>query len=129
MQTAMKLLGSVVAPAIGAAAGIAAMRLAEWTDWRICALMMGLFVAPLWLLVLLPLYLLLPRTSCLWRPAIFTGLGCVAGAILVTIYFAVSPDAPFEIVALFLPFAVIVGGVTCFVGATTALLFHGTRTA
>ena len=129
MRILMKVIGSVVAPSIGVLIGVTAMLLAGWTDWRVCALMIGLFVIPVWLLVLLPLYVLLPRSSALWRPAICTGLGGLSGAILVTIYFAVSPDAPFELVVLFLPFAVLIGSVICFVGATTARFFHGTQTA
>src|SRR5687768_9220636 len=123
MRILMKVIGSVVAPSIGVLIGVTAMLLAGWTDWRVCALMIGLFVVPVWLLVLLPLYLLLPCSSALWRPAICTGLGGLSGAILVTIYFAVSPNAPFALVVLFLPFAVLIGSVICFVGSTTAHFF------
>jgi hypothetical protein len=92
------------------------MLVAGWTEWRTCALMIGLFVVPVWVLVLLPLYVLLPRTSFLWRPATCTGLGAISGALLVTLYFAVSPDVAFGLVVLFLPFSIIIGGVICFIG-------------
>ena len=129
MQILMKVLGSVIGPTIGAAVGLVLMRLGGWTDWRACGLMIGLFVIPVWLWVLLPFYILLPSSSRLWRPLICAGLGAISGAILVTLYFALSRDVPFELALLYLPFAVIIGSVTCFVGALTARFFHGTKTA
>jgi hypothetical protein len=124
-----KLIGSAVAPIVGTLIGIAIMRLFGWEDWRACAFMIGIFAVPVWLLVLLPLYVLLPRSSVLWRPTICTVLGAAAGAILVTIYFAISPDAPFNLVVIFLPIAVVVGAATAFVGAATARYFHSTQPA
>jgi hypothetical protein len=129
VQIVLKLLGSTVGPVIAAAMGIGLMRLGGWTDWRACGLMTGLFVIPVWLWVLLPLLILLPGSSRLWRPAICTAMGGISGAILLTIYFALSPDAPAEFVVLYLPFAVVIGSVTCLVGALTARFFHGTPTA
>jgi hypothetical protein len=123
-----KIIASSVAPLIGGIAGVVVMLLFGWPDWRICAFMVGIFVVPVWLLVLLPLYVLLPRSSRLWRPGLCSALGAAAGAILITTYFAVSPDAPFELVVIFLPIAVLIGAVTAFIGAVTARYFHGTRT-
>jgi hypothetical protein len=90
--------------------------------------MVGIFVVPVWLLVLLPLYIMLPRSSWLWRPGTCTAFGAAAGAVIITIYFAVSPNAPFELVIIFLPIAVFIGGVTAFIGAVSARYFHGTQT-
>jgi hypothetical protein len=103
------------------------MLLFGWEDWRICAFMVGLFVVPVWLLVLLPLSLWLPASSRLWRPAICTSLGAAAGALLIIFCFAIWPGAPLGLALIVAPIGIVVGGVTCFVGSTTARSFHGTR--
>ena len=127
MRILIKGSCSVIGPTISAILGIALMRLGGWTDWRACGLMIGLFVIPVWLWVLLPLYVLLPASSGLWRPLTCTSLGAISGAILVTIYCALSRDTSFELVVLYLPFAAIVGSVSCFVGALAARFFHGKK--
>jgi peptidoglycan/LPS O-acetylase OafA/YrhL len=99
-----------------------------WEDFGFCLFMIGVFVVPVWLFVLLPLYVLLPRSSRLWRPRICTVCGAVSGAILLTLFFAVSGVEPFGLLLLFLPIALVVGAVTCFVGSATAPYFHGTQT-
>ena len=124
-----KVVGSAVAAFVGGMTGVIAMLLSSWQEWRVCSLMVGIFVVPVWLLVLLPLYVLLPSSSLLWRPTICTSLGAACGAILLTVYFAVSRDTPFNLIWIFLPIAVVVGGVTSLVGSVTARYFRGPRTA
>ncbi len=121
-------MGSALSACVGGVSGVLTMLAFGWPDWRACLFMVGLFVLPVWLLVLLPLYVLLPRQSCLWRPFVCAAFGAGSGAILLTIFFVVSPDAPLAIIWIFLPIALLVGGITCLFGAATADYFHGTRT-
>jgi hypothetical protein len=83
----------------------------------------ALFVLPVWLLVALPLYFLVPRTSFLWHPAVAAPAGCIGGAAVLTLYAALFwPDwQPYRVL---LPIAVLVGGVTCLYAAATADRFH-----
>jgi hypothetical protein len=82
--------------------------------------MIGIFVVPVWLLILLPLHVLVSRSSLFWRPIISSGIGGASGAILLVAYFALSGVEPFQIIWLFLPIGVVVGGVTGFVGSAIA---------
>src|SRR5207248_1692936 len=111
------VIGSAAAALIGAVTGVIAMRLFGWDNWRTCLMMIGIFVVPVWTLVLLPLHVLLPRSSIFWRPSISAGIGGASGAILLTVYFVLS-GTPF--LWLFLPIGVLVGGVTCVVGPAFA---------
>jgi MFS family permease len=124
-----KAVASLVAALLGAMTGVAIMLLFGWPDWRVCLFMVGIFVVPVWLLVLLPLHVLLSPSSRFWRPLFSTGVGAVSGASLLTVYFAVSHEAPFDLIWVFLPIAVVVGGVTSFVGSALMRYCHGTRTA
>lgn len=127
MQILWKAVGSAVSAFIGGVTGVIAMLVFGWQDWRVCLFTVGMFVVPVWLLILLPLYALLPSSSRIWRPTICTGLGAASGAILLTVYFGVSRDIPFDLIWIFLPIAVVVGGVTSFVASATTHYFHGTR--
>jgi hypothetical protein len=120
-----KVIGSAVAAFIGALSGILAMLLFGWDDWRVCLFMIGIFVVPAWLLILLPLHVLLPRSSGFWRPSISIGFGAACAALVLTIYFAFSGIA---LLWLFLPIGVLVGSVTGFVGAAFAR-FYASPTA
>ncbi len=79
----------------------------------------GAFVVPVWLLALIPLYVLVPRSSALWRPYVCTALGVIAGLLIVAVVFPLpSPNTAKEI---WVPYTLgaIVGGITCFTGAVT----------
>jgi hypothetical protein len=47
--------------------------------------MVGIATLPVWLLILLPLYTLVPRTSVLWRPVVCTLLGCISRPVLLAL--------------------------------------------
>jgi hypothetical protein len=82
---------------------------------------------PIWMLILLPLYTLLPRSSALWRTGICTTLGTLAGALLA--FLAMFIPGGFETVAalwICLWTGAVVGAVTCWFGAATANYFHKT---
>jgi MFS family permease len=128
-QALRKVVTSAVAALIGAAIGVTAMLLFGWKDWRACLFMVGIFVVPVWLLVLLPLHVLVPSTSRFWRPLFCTVVGAASAALLVTVYFALSHDAPFDLIWVFLPIAILIGGVTSFIGSALVRHSHGTRAA
>ena len=80
------------------------------------------FVFATWLVVLLPLYILVPRHSVVWRWPVCTLCGAVAGALIMFAFYGPhSPDS-FSTVAIIL--ASIVGGIACLFGALTADRFH-----
>src|SRR5437764_14846653 len=58
--------GQFDASAVTSAAGA----LATYSPW---------FIAPIWLVVLIPLYFLVPSSSVLWRLPLCTVLGCLPG--------------------------------------------------
>jgi hypothetical protein len=122
-------LGSAVAALAGAAAGVVAMMLSGWSNWLVCLFMIGIFVVPLWLLVLLPVHVWVPSSSRFWRPLPCTAVGALTGAVLLTVYFSLSQDAPFELIWIFLPIGVLVGGVTLFIGSAIVRHWHQTPMA
>jgi hypothetical protein len=133
-----KILGSFLSAGIGWFTGVLAMGLFEaasaptWDDfWRFLLLhaaLVAAFVLPLWLLVLLPFYVLLPRDSALWRVPICTGLGILSGAGVLFIYFSAA-GLPLSLLGLFGIEAALIGGSTCLFGALTAPRFHAHRGA
>ena len=82
----------------------------------------ALLVLPVWLLLLLPLYVFVPRTSVLWHWALATPIGCIVGALLLVAYsgFGFPPNTPGPL----LPVAAVVGAATCLFGSLTAPYFH-----
>jgi WD40 repeat protein len=113
-------------------------------------LFVGLLV---WLLVLLPLYVFVPRTSKLWRVPICTAIGAVSGALITLgVLTAIGVYEYGILSASFLQayahtlnvedlvligrigakglclVGAVFGGVTCWVGAATANYFHRART-
>ncbi len=135
-------MGSFVATSVGWSSGLlviaafaSAAALRGDLPWRevpvgvvgYCFLI-GLFVVPIWLFILLPLYVLLPSTSHLWRTPICTALGLAVGIGIMFAYLSMGgievPMALWQITVT----GSIVGGVTCFFGARTATYFRGTPT-
>jgi hypothetical protein len=89
-------------------------------------LLMGVFIVPSWLFAFMPLYMLLPRKSFMWRWYICVPLGGLAGPIIMLspvayselhVYHAKITDI-LSTWPLSLP-AAVVGGVTCLVGTLT----------
>ncbi len=88
------------------------------------------FTLPVWLLVLVPLYLFIPTSSVLWRWPVCTLCGAVAGYLILNLIFVilVRPSmyslltGPWSLYAL----AAIIGGITCLVGALTRRRFKQT---
>ncbi|SRR6266545_546734 len=123
-----QLLGAFVAVLGGWCAGILSIAIVAFTGIGgaqrdaafertiVTSLAMWIFIAPVWLVVLAPLYFFVPRSSWLWRPYICTSLGAVGGLISVVVY----TDANFDYyMASFYAVAAVVGAVTCFIGAMT----------
>ena len=78
--------GSFLATLIGWSVGAAC-----WLVWApIAFFYMGFVILPLWLVVLMPLYLFLPRESALWQARFATPLGAAAGGLLVVGLFALT---------------------------------------
>ena len=76
------------------------------------------FILPVWVLVLVPLYLLVPSTSVLWRRSVCTALGALAAsAIMLALHVFGWFDR--DELWFFCATAAIVGAATCFVGSVT----------
>src|SRR5439155_11551083 len=110
----LKVTGSLMAALAGGLAGVIAMLLFGWEDWRTCLMLIGFFAVPVWALVLLPLHVLLPRSSPFWYPSASAGVGGAVGAVLLTAYFVFSGVG---LLWLFLPIGVLVGIVAGLVGS------------
>src|SRR5437016_469993 len=78
----LKVAGSLMAALAGILAGFIAMLLFGWEDWSACLTLIGFFAVPAWALVLLPLHVLLPRSSPFWYPSASAGSGGAVGAVL-----------------------------------------------
>ena len=87
-------------------------------------LYMWVFILPVWLVVLLPLYFFVPRSSSLWRWPICTACGCAAGLLIVGVVFPL-PRLNSDL-SLWMPYALgaIVGGVACLTGSLTCHRFQ-----
>jgi hypothetical protein len=122
----LKITGSLVAAIAGVVAGVVAMLLLGWDNWRTCLIMIGMFAAPVWALVLLPMHVLLPRPSPFWDLGASAGIGAAVGCGLVTFFLVFIGVG--SLFWLFLPIGVLVGVVTGLAGAFFARLYE-TRTA
>jgi hypothetical protein len=87
------------------------------------------FIVPVWLFLLIPLYLLVPPSWPLWRWPICTALGVLSGICIVA-YFLSQPNVnpPVSIFSWYI-LASVIGGVTCFVGSITRKRFGWWHTA
>ncbi len=116
----MRVGGSLLAALAGAIAGLIVMLLLGWENWRVCLAMIGLFAVPVWALVLLPLHVLLPRSSAFWHPVASAGAGGGVGAMLLAIYFLLGAAG---LLWLFLPIGVLVGVVAGLVGSAISRMY------
>ena len=102
-----------------------------WGSTIAFAYIFGKFVFGTWLLVLLPLYLLVPLQSVLWRWPVCTLCGAFCGALILFVYWRLlrlplrASEIRGEIPSLFV--AAFVGATTCLFGSLTAPRFHFTR--
>jgi hypothetical protein len=85
------------------------------------SVVMAYFIIPIWLVVLIPLYLFVPSSSALWRWRVCTAFGAVVGVAVITFWLGglpglgrVSSEAWSFYVA-----AAIVGGIACLTAALT----------
>ena len=85
------------------------------------------FIVPIWLFALIPLYLLVPRSSPLWRPAVCASVGAVVGICIMAWWFAQpNTNPPDEKWSWYVESAVI-AGVTCYTGAAMRDRFKRVR--
>jgi hypothetical protein len=140
-----QVLGSAMATLSGWIIGWIALELLSWYGndyfnhwswylvWDSLAMfvLMGMLIVPVWSVILLPLYLLVPRSSFLWSPLVCVPLGAFAGFLIMQAEFACQEYVvyhagghhAFEFVWLSIP-AAIIGGVTCLAGTLTYFWFH-----
>ncbi len=98
---------------------------ALWVAPITVSIVMAYFVVPVWLLLLIPLYLFVPASSALWRLPVCSACGVVAGLVIVGLWLRGIPGVrgvASEAWSLYV-IAAIVGGVTCFIGALTRHVF------
>ena len=88
---------------------------------------MAIWIVPVWAVLLVPLYLFVPRKSFLWKPLVCVPLGALAGYLVMQTWFAIvdySPRHPIDLfVWLSIP-AAVVGAVTCLVGTQSYPRFN-----
>lgn len=116
----LKVGGSLLAAVAGTLAGVGAMHLLGWEDWRVSLLLISCFAVPMWAIVLLPMHVLLPPSSELWRPGASSAFGGVAASVVLSGYFVIERVAFFP---LFLPIAIFVGIVTGLTGSAFARVY------
>ena len=123
-----KVFGSFLSACAGTIVGAGAMSVAlgAWRQpgvFALAILVAGAIVLPVWLLLVLPIYFLVPRTSILWRPTVCIPAGILLGAATLAAYGVFAwPD--WRMAWLLLPVAALVGGAACTFAALTARYFH-----
>jgi hypothetical protein len=84
------------------------------------AFFMACLIVPVWLLVLIPLYILLPSSSILWRSPICTVCGVFAGEIIMFAFYRGDLD---RVLMYHYVMAGMVGGVACLTASLTRRQF------
>jgi hypothetical protein len=64
---------------------------ARWVAPLTVSIVMAYFVVPVWLLLLIPLYLFVPTSSALWRLPVCSACGVAAGLVIVGMWFRGFP--------------------------------------
>jgi len=88
------------------------------------------WIALVWAVILVPLYLLLPRNNFLWKPFACVPLGALAGYLVMEILVNIGGYSAGQPINLFVSMSIpaaIVGATTCFVGTQTYSRFHPAR--
>ena len=122
-----RVFGSFLSALAGTIAGaaISVMGFGAWSEpgvFVLAFLVTGAVVLPIWLFVVLPLYVLVPLSSIFWRPAICIAGGCIFGAGPLALYGLCSwPDWQGWPLLLI---AAIVGGAISAFASLTAPHFH-----
>ncbi|MEO7966750.1 MAG: hypothetical protein ABIT38_22860 [Gemmatimonadaceae bacterium] len=89
---------------------------------------MAWFIVPVWVLILIPLYLFLPLRSALWRWPVCTACGALAGFLIMAFFFGGIPgfgqlsSGAWDFYIL----AAIIGSITCLIGSLTKHMFKPT---
>jgi hypothetical protein len=76
-----------------------------------------IFIVPVWVFALIPLYFLVPRSSPLWRPAVCASVGVAVGICIMVWSFAQPNINPPEEKWSWYVEAAVIAGVTCYIGA------------
>ncbi len=98
-----------------------------WLGAAYVAVVSAVFVLATWLGALVPLYLLVPLHSWLWRWYVCTACGAIAGATIMYAYSRYSsPQAEWGPFALL---AALTGGATCLFGSLTSHRFQYAQVA
>jgi len=139
-NTFRKILGGAISLCVGVAAGVAVLFVYRFSVERepldaetlMAAIggpleIIGGIAFPIWVIILLPLYMLLPRDSLFWRIDVCTLLGTLAGAStsFLIIVFMGGFDSVLALWMCILAGAV-TSGVTCCCGALTVNYFDRT---
>lgn len=94
-------------------------RIGDWISYFVITFIYGAFpVIAVWLCVLWPLYVRLPRNSVLWHPLPCISIGAAAGATLYILFLTYVLRFPRDAVLAVghLLAGIVVGAVTCAVG-------------
>jgi hypothetical protein len=135
LGTFIAVLAGWVASLVFLLANVAVQRLQDQhdttplLDWfLVYGFFAALFIIPVWLFVLIPLYLFVPASSILWRWPICTTCGVIAGLIVIGLFYRGIPGVGGLYIGLWYHYimAAIVGGMTCLVGALTRHRFKTT---
>ena len=121
-QARRKILGSFLSTCIGWLAvilGVAAIFHQLTSNGMFFC---GAVALGFWLLILVPLYVFVPRTSKLWRTPICTVIGAAIGALLLLGFSIAIGDSRES--AIFCSIGAVFGGVACCFAAATARYFH-----
>ena len=94
----------------------------------IYAVIEWLFILPVWFLVLIPLYYLVPRHSLLWRWPVCAACGTIAGGTILYLWAHYSSPQASDYIE-YLCAAGLVGGVSCLVASLTVQNFRPCRAA
>ena len=92
----------------------------------LAAIFGGAFVFATWLVLLLPLYLFVPRTSLLWRWPVCTVCGALAGPAIVFACYGQDSFRRSDFPTLML-LGTVTGAATCLFGSLTARFFRNER--
>jgi hypothetical protein len=86
---------------------------------------MAYFIIPVWLFILIPLYLFVPPSSTLWHWPICTVCGAAAGFVIMVGFFIAAPsDGSWSYGAWeFCGIAALIGSAICLTGSLTRRIF------
>ena|SRR5438552_15605177 len=85
------------------------------------------FIMPVWIFALIPLYFFVPRSSPLWRPLICGTIGAAAGIVIMAVWFAQPNVNPPDEKWSWYVEAAVIAGVTCYTGASMRDRFKPVR--